>query len=158
VLLLAAWLVTFDIARRTVRARGLPRYMAVCLRGGYAWLAVAGIAWVATALGWPERDIALHALGLGFIVSMMMGHAPVVLPSLARIKLQFGAYYYVPLATLHLSLVLRLFIGSFSAPARLLGTSLNAVSLVLFALVMVGSAMAWRRRHNATALHPPKIG
>lgn len=64
---LAAWLLCFDIARRTVFANGLPRYMAVCLLGGYGWLAVGGLAWAAAAMGAPARDAALHALGLGFI-------------------------------------------------------------------------------------------
>ena len=43
-LALAAWLLTYDLARRTVRAQGLPRYMAVCLLAGYAWLAIGGLA------------------------------------------------------------------------------------------------------------------
>ena len=115
--LLALWLVTFDIARRTVFAQGLSRYMAVCLLGGYAWLAVAGAAWAATALGLPWRDAALHALGLGFIFSMIMGHAPVILPAIARVKLQFGFFFYVPLAALHLSLALRLGWGALDAVA-----------------------------------------
>jgi hypothetical protein len=116
--LLAAWLVVFDIARRTVFAQGLSRYMAVCLLGGYAWLAVAGAAWIATALGMPLRDVALHALGLGFIFSMMMGHAPVILPAVARVKLQFGGFFYVPLAALHASLVMRLFWGAADVTQR----------------------------------------
>src|SRR5262249_45488676 len=106
--LLALWLIVFDIARRTAFAHGLTRYMAVCLLRGCAWLALGGIAWAATAFGWPLRDAALHALGLGFIVSMVMGHAPVILPAVARVKLQFGAWFYLPLAALHASLVVRL--------------------------------------------------
>lgn len=42
---LAAWLVLFDIARVTVRQRGLVRYIAVCLLSGYGWLAVGGLIW-----------------------------------------------------------------------------------------------------------------
>ncbi|MCD4521467.1 beta-N-acetylhexosaminidase [Burkholderia pseudomallei] len=41
-LLLAAWLVRYDVARRTVRQRGLTRFIAVCLLSGYGWLAVSG--------------------------------------------------------------------------------------------------------------------
>jgi hypothetical protein len=29
------------------------------------------------------RDAALHGLGLGFLFSMMLGHAPVILPAVA---------------------------------------------------------------------------
>ena len=35
---LAIWLMAFDIARRTIAASGLSRYMAACLLAGYAWL------------------------------------------------------------------------------------------------------------------------
>jgi hypothetical protein len=146
--LLALWLAIFDIARHTVRAHGLSRYMAVCLLGGYAWLAVSGVAWAATALGLPLRDAALHALGLGFIVSMMMGHAPVILPAIARIKLQFGAFFYVPLAVLHLSLLLRLVSGMAADPQRSTGALLNAVAMALFAATIAGAAVAWRVRHG----------
>jgi hypothetical protein len=146
--LLALWLAVFDIARHTVRAHGLSRYMAVCLLGGYAWLAVAGVAWAATALGLPLRDTALHALGLGFIVSMMMGHAPVILPAIARVKLQFGAFFYVPLVALHLSLLLRLGAGISGGALRSTGALLNAAAIALFAATIAGAAIAWRIHHG----------
>ena len=146
--LLAVWLGVYDIAWHTVRAQGLSRYMAICLLGGYAWLAVAGVAWAATALGLPARDLALHALGLGFVFSMIMGHAPVILPAVARVKLQFGAAFYVPLALLHLSLVVRLGVGLIDAPMRSLGASLNAAAVALFAATVVGAAVAWRVAHR----------
>lgn len=37
-----AWLARNDVARRTIRQRGVTRFMAVCLLGGYAWLGAAG--------------------------------------------------------------------------------------------------------------------
>lgn len=146
--LLAAWLAVFDIARRTVFAAGLPRYMAVCLLGGYAWLAAAGVAWAAMVLGAPTRDIALHALGLGFVFSMMMGHAPVILPAVARIKMQFGRPFYGPLLALHLSLLLRLGVGAFDDRLRAVGTAMNALTLVWFAATALGGIVAWRWVHR----------
>ena len=145
---LAAWLLAFDIARRTVRAEGLSRYMAVCLLGGYVWLAIAGLAWGATALGLPARDIALHALGLGFVVSMIMGHAPVILPAVARVKLQFGGFFYIPLLALHLSLIERLVAGSLNFQLRAQGALFNALAIALFAATAGGAALAWRQRHG----------
>jgi hypothetical protein len=145
---LALWLARFDIARHTVRAHGLSRYMALCLLTGYAWLAVAGIAWVGMAYGCPGRDMALHALGLGFVMSMVMGHAPVILPAVARIKLHFSGWFYLPMIMLHASLALRLFAG-FSQPAwRSAGAALNALSLAVFVVVVLSSARAWQRRHD----------
>jgi len=153
---LAAWLMGFDIARRTLGAKGLSRYMAVCLLTGYAWLAVAGLAWMATALGHPLRDLALHALGIGFVFSMMLAHAPVILPALARIKVAFGWHFYVPLTLLHASLVVRV-IGSLRFDYLSAGAIGNALAIALFLLTLLASALAWHFRHasqrHALAAH-----
>ena len=150
---LAVWLLRHDIARRTVRAEGLSRYMAVCLLGGYGWLAVAGLAWAATSLGWPARDAALHALGLGFVFSMVMGHAPVILPAIAGVKLLYGPGFYAPLALLHLSLLLRLGPGHAGPALRALGGLLNVAALGLFVLTLLAAALLWRaRKHDTGAL------
>lgn len=144
---LAVWLAVFDIARRTALAHGLSRYMALCLLTGYAWLAVAGLAWIGMALGCPGRDMALHALGLGFVVSMVMGHAPVILPAVTGIRLLFGNWFYVPLGLLHASLLLRLFGGMVDPTQRAWGATLNAVTLLGFAVTVAASAVAWHRRN-----------
>jgi hypothetical protein len=133
---LAAWLLVYDIARRTVRAPGLPRYIAVCMLCGYAWLAIAGGAWIAMAFGVAARDIALHALGLGFVFGMVMGHAPVIVPALARVKLRFGPVFYVPLALLQVSLVARLGPGLEDPAWRSIGAAGNGIAIALFALVV----------------------
>jgi len=150
---LAAWLGIFDIARRTALSHGLSRYMALCLLCGYAWLGIAGVAWAAMSLGLPTRDLALHALGLGFVFSMVMGHAPVILPAVARVKLLFGPWFYAPLALLHGSLVLRLLGGLADADLRTAGTYLNALALALFVMTVIGSAAAWRLREAAVRIH-----
>ena len=152
---LAAWLVVFAIARRTVRAGGLSRYMALCLLTGYAWLAVAGLAWAGTALGLPGRDAALHGLALGFVFSMVFGHAPVILPAVARVKVAFGWPFYLPLALLHASLAVRLFGGLFNPWLTAAGAAGNALAIAAFVLTLAGAALAWRAplhrnpRHDA---------
>lgn len=146
--LLALWLMVFDVARRTLFANGLARYMAVCLLGGYVWLGVAGVAWVAGAFGLPSRDAALHALGLGFVFSMMMGHAPVILPAVARVKLLFGVFFYLPLAALHFSLLARLGPGFADAAWRAQGSLFNAGAMALFAATVVGAVVAWRLKYG----------
>ena len=138
---LALWLATQDVALVTIGQRGLPRYMAIALLAGYAWLAAGGLAWGAMAQGQvAARDTALHALGLGFVLSMVMAHAPVILPAVAGVRLAFGPWFYAPLALLHASLLLRL------AWAPALGATLNALALLLFALTVIASALLWRRR------------
>ena len=150
-LLLAVWFGLFDIARHTVRTKGLSRYMAICLLTGYAWLAVAGLCWAAYACGWSYRDASLHALGLGFIMSMVMGHAPVILPAVAGIKLHFDRRFYVPLVALHLSLFVRLIGGSMDPVWRTVGSELNAAALGLFAMTVISAALSWRRVDKARA-------
>ncbi len=154
-LLIAVWLATFDVARRTVRIRGLSRYVAVALLCGYAWLAVAGLAWCAMAFGWPLRDVALHALALGFVFSMVMGHAPVIVPAVARVKLRFRTIFYLPLAALHVSLLVRLGPGLFDPAWREAGAVINALSIAAFLVVMAGSAWAAHGGRTVALAAPP---
>lgn len=145
---LAAWLLCFDIARRTIHAAGLSRYMAVCLLLGYLWLAIAGVAWCATSLGLPLMDAAIHALALGFVFSMMLAHAPVILPAVARVKLLFGWMFYLPLGLLHVSLAVRLLLRHTAFSSLPLGASGNAAAILLFVGAIVASAVAWRLKHS----------
>lgn len=71
------WLLLFDIARRTVRLTGLTRFTAVCMLAGYGWLILSALLFLAMQFGLGEvtRDAPLHALFLGFVFSMVIGHA-----------------------------------------------------------------------------------
>ena len=126
--LFAAWLARYDLARVTVRGAGLPRFVAVCLLAGYVWLAVAG----AVLLAQGPWDAALHAFFVGFVFSMIFGHAPVILPAVLGVRLSYSSALYVPLALLHASLALRV---AFSVPAGAWG---NAAAIVLFLAVALG--------------------
>lgn len=108
-LTLTGWLVRHDIAVRTVRRDGQVRFMAACMLADYAWLGVAGLTLVAlppseTAFGY---DIPLHAILIGFVMSMVFGHAPLILPAVARLPVPYGPILYGPLVLLHASVVLR---------------------------------------------------
>ncbi len=136
-LALAAWLAVFDLARRTVHAEGFARYAAVALLAGYAWLAVGGLAWAAmSAIDPAWRDAALHSLGLGFVFSMILAHAPVVVPVVTRRRMRYSALFYVPLALLHASLVLRLAGPMVSFTIREWGGIANALALLAFAATL----------------------
>jgi hypothetical protein len=112
-LVMVAWLVVFDVARRTVRAPGLPRFIAVGLLAGYGWLGVAGILWSTggPAFAGPGYDARTHAVFLGFTMSMIFVHAPVILPAVLRRPLPYHPVLYAPLALLHLSLLARVALG-----------------------------------------------
>jgi len=137
-LALALWLGRQDIARRTVRESGLTRFIAVCLLSGYAWLATAGAIMLfagGLAPGPFSYDAALHALMLGFVFSMVFGHAPIIFPAVAKVRMPFHSTFYVPLTLLHLSLIVRL-AGDAMANAdwRSAGGALNALALAAFVI------------------------
>ena len=132
----AGWLGAFDIARRTLRQRGETRFIAVCLLSSYLWLAIAGAIMVTTAASSPglEYDAALHAVFLGFAVAMIFGHAPIVFPAILGARMRFTRAFYLHLALLHASVVVRL-VGDLVEPlarVRATGGMLNALALLLF--------------------------
>lgn len=132
---LAAWFFRYDAARRTIRHAGLPRFAAACLLAGYGWLAAAGAILARGALppAGFRYDAATHAIFLGFVFSMIFGHAPIVLPALLGIRIPFRRVFYAPLALLHLSLTVRLAgdaLGVF--PLRAVGGTGNVAAILLF--------------------------
>jgi hypothetical protein len=134
-LALTAWLLRYDIARRTAHTSGLPRFIGVCLLSGYVWLGVSGV--LALRFGGlvagPRYDAMLHTLFLGFVFAMIFGHAPVIFPAVLGVPLTFQRRFYVHLGLLHISLVLRV-VGDLAgwAAGRRWGGLLNAAVLLLF--------------------------
>ncbi len=152
---LAVWLLKQDIARRTVRNRGLTRFIAVCLLSGYGWLAI-GTGVMLFADGWVPGsrayDAALHAIALGFVFSMVFGHAPIIFPAVLRVAMPYHRYFYVPLALLHGSLLVRLAgdaTGSFDWTR--IGGLFNAIALAAFVLGSLTAAARGRRERARTA-------
>ncbi len=144
VLALTSWLVRHDVARRTIHSAGLPRFAGWCMLAGQAWLVVAGTIWLlagSTTQG-ATYDAVVHAVFLGFTLSMIMAHAPSILPAVTRVPLPYRPAMYGPWLLLQLSLVLRLWGGDAlgSEPARRVGGAGNAVAVLLFLAVAIGSA------------------
>jgi hypothetical protein len=148
--LLAVWLLLYDLARVTVRQRGLTRYIAVCLLSGYAWLALGGVL-LATAFAY---DAALHAIFVGFVFSMVFGHAPVILSAVLRVALPFSRALYLPLVLLHASLAARVLGGFLESPALTrAGAWGNAAAIALF-IVAAGALVFGRARHARGSPRP----
>lgn len=159
---LAAWLVRYDIARRTVRMDGLPRFIAVCLLAGYAWLAFAGalILWAGgIAADAVLYDAALHALFVGFVFSMIFGHAPVILPAVIRIEVPWRRLFYLHLALLHVTLAERT-LGALAGLdlVRALGAYGNAAAILLFVVATVSSAASARFARAGAPARPVAPG
>jgi hypothetical protein len=150
---LAAWLVRYDIARRTIRTAGLPRYMAVALLTGYGWLAAGGALWLASGrmVDGSAYDAMLHSVFLGFVISMIFAHAPVIVPAVLGRPLPFRRIFYLPLALLHATLLLRVVAGD-AAGNRLSwqwAGSLNEVALLLFIALAASAVIRSGRRQRS---------
>jgi hypothetical protein len=132
---LAAWLWRFDLARRTIKQPGLPRFMAACLLVGYIWLAIGGLLMVVFSpleSGF-HYDAVLHSIFLGFVFSMIFGHAPVIFPAVLVVQPRFRPTFYSHVVLLHLALLLR--VGADLAKwatGRQWGGILGALAIGLF--------------------------
>lgn len=148
-LLLSAWLLRYDIARRNLRHNlPLTRFIAACLFGGYFWLGVGGLlnlALGAQAAG-PYYDALLHTVFIGFVFSMIFGHAPIILPALTGIQLVFRRGFYLPLGLLHVSLLLRVAADLAGwAGARRWGGLLNEIAILAFLALFLAVVISRRR-------------
>jgi hypothetical protein len=148
--LIGAWQLRFDVARWTVRQHGLPRFCAVGILLGSAWLVVAG-ALLAAQSHLPAGllyDGVLHAVFVGYVVSMVFAHAPIILPAVARLEVPYHRSFWVALLVLHAGLVLRV-LGDLaqSGTARQWGGIANVAALLLYAAAVVGARMARRKAH-----------
>lgn len=147
---LGAWLLRYDLARRTIRQKGLTRFIAACLLSGYVWLMIGGLFWLVYRgqyVAGPIYDAMLHSLFLGFVLSMIFGHAPIILPAVLGVQIPYSPAFYGHLGLLHLSLLLRM-TGDllFWLSWRRWGGLLNETAVVLFLLVT--AVAAWRGRKN----------
>lgn len=149
-LALGAWLLRYDIARRTIRQKRLTRFIAACLLLGYVWLIVSGLLWLTYGSHYaagPIYDAMLHTIFLGFVFSMIFGHAPVIVPAVLGVKVPYTPVFYSYLVLLHVSLMMRV-VGDLllQMPLRRWGGLLNEVAVVLF--LMVTAVAALRERKN----------
>lgn len=155
---LVVWLAPRDVAVRMVHARGLPRFAASAMLLGYGWLALAATAWTAAGATHDIRvyDVLVHAVFLGFAMSMVLAHLPVILPAVVRRAVPYRRALWAPLALLHAALALRVAGDLADVPelVRVGGTG-TAAALATLPLVALGSAALSSRR---TAAHPPTPG
>ncbi|MEN8652564.1 hypothetical protein ABCR94_18660 [Streptomyces sp. 21So2-11] len=156
VLALVGWLAEHDVARRLLRSSGQSRFTAACLLAGYAWLALAGVLWlvIGPITGGRYYDALVHAVFLGFVMSMIMAHAPVILPAVLRRPLPYHPLLALPAWLLHTSLALRVLIGDLRDIewAWRLGGALNIAAVLWFVIAAASlSAAASRRPSGGTA-------
>lgn len=135
-LLLALWSIRNDLAWRNLRHKlPLTRYIAWCLALGLTWLGIGGVLNLifGAQVAGPRYDAALHVVFVGFVISMIFGHAPIIFPAILGLPVTFYPAFYGQLILLNLSLILRI-TGDLTnqIALRKWGGLLNEVAILLF--------------------------
>lgn len=138
-----AWLMAHDIARRTVRLAGQTRFSAMCMLAGYGWLGVTGLVLLLVR---PDAalayDAAVHGIALGFVLSMVFGHALIILPAVTGLRVRYHPALYAPLALLHAAVALRIASDLLGwVDARAASGPLTILALLLFAATVAVASL-----------------
>ncbi|MCZ2127294.1 MAG: hypothetical protein LC099_05905 [Anaerolineales bacterium] len=142
---LALWFLRNDIAARNIRHRSpLTRYLAYCLFGGFVWLGIGGA--LQLVIGGVNvgalYDAELHSVFIGFVMSMIFGHALIIFPAILNTPVQYRPEFYGHLVLLNLSLLIRV-VGDLTNQfqIRRWGGMLNEVAILLFLAATIYSVI-----------------
>jgi hypothetical protein len=154
--LLALWLLAHDFAPRQWRAPEWRGFTAQSLTLGYVWLGVAALLGIGGRWAFAvSNGPAWHALLLGFVFSMVFGHAAVILPALARLTPVYTPWVRLPMWLLSASLALRIAGAGLRSSGLLAAAGIgHALAIVLFA----GLLAAGLRRGAAQPGRPSARG
>jgi hypothetical protein len=149
-LMLALWFLKNDLATRNIRhANPLTRYIASCLFAGFLWLGLGGmlLLYFGALYAGPYYDAALHAVFVGFVISMIFGHAPIIFPAILGVPITYQRAFYGHLILLHVSLLIRL-LGDLTTQLdiRRWGGFLNEIAIMLFLGMTVYSIVGSRKQ------------
>ncbi len=149
---IAVWLGLNDIARRTVRQTGLTRFIAVNLLAGYLWLACCGLLLLLFGADFSglRYDAVLHTFFLGFIFSMIFGHAPVIFPAVLGRGMLYRPAFYIHVVLLHVFLTVRV-VGDLTIELlpHSIGGLINALTLLVFVLNTILAIRAYHVKQKA---------
>jgi len=133
---LSFWFLKNDLATRNIRhSLPLTRYIATCLFAGFIWLGIGGAfhLYFGALVAGQYYDAALHAVFVGFVISMIFGHAPIIFPAILGAPVTFSPAFYAQLILLHLSLIIRISGDLLSNQVvRQWGGLFNEVAILLF--------------------------
>jgi hypothetical protein len=137
--LMAVWLFKYDIARKSVKAKGMHRFTGSLLLAGYFWLVVCGVLMIVDFGSIFTYDAMLHAFFLGFTFSMIFAHAPIIFPGVAGLVIRpFHDSLFIWGILLQLSLAMRIISGLLmESHYRTISGLLNAVIIILFFINLV---------------------
>ncbi len=145
---LAQWLSRYDIVKVNLKRSGHYHFLGLALLLAYIWLAVTGVLSM-LEMGNPFLyDAVLHSFFVGFVLSMILAHAPIIFPGLLKIKTTpFHPIMYIWLAGLHASLFIRIY-GDMTQnyELRKLGGIYNGVFFITYILTVVFLILKFKLR------------
>jgi hypothetical protein len=96
----------------------------------------------------------LHSLFLGFVFSMIFGHAPTIIPAVTGVAVPFERAFYLHVALLHGSLLVRILgDATTSVELRAWGGLVNVLAILVFAALTVRAAL--RSARSSLGHHAP---
>lgn len=146
-----------DVARRTIFATGITRFMAACMLAGYAWALVAGGIWLlrGPVFSGYGYDTVVHALTIGFALSMVLAHAPVIVPAIARRPLPYSPAMWAVWGCLQAGLLIRVVSGvRDSEGAWQFGGAIDILAVLAFMVTTVGLIALSSRRQTLGSRAP----
>lgn len=102
---ITVWFMRNDIARKTIKMKGIVKFSAISVLSAYFWLLIGSL--LISFFGMNLWGEGVHSITLGFVFSMIFAHAPSIFPSMMRLKFQFSPILYIPLLFLNISVALR---------------------------------------------------
>ena len=147
---LTAVMVRHDVARRTVHAHGGTRFAAVSMLAGYAWLGLSGLTWTLLGAHGDAYDVVVHTVTLGFAFSMVLAHAPTIVPAIVRRPLPYHPAMWAAFALLHTGLLVRVVgLAEGAAGAWQAGGATGVGGVLVFLAVTVALTLTGPRRAQA---------
>jgi hypothetical protein len=155
-LALSVWFLRNDLATRNIHhPNALTRYIAFCLFAGFLWLGLGGMLmlYFGALYAGPHYDAALHAVLVGFVISMIFGHAPIIFPAILGVPISYRPAFYIQLILLHLSLTIRM-LGDLvnQHEIRRWGGLLNEMAILLFLGMTIYSILKTRNQNTLQRL------
>ena len=123
---------------------------------GYFWVGVAGVGLIVAppAVVAYGYDMALHAILIGFVLSMALGHSVIVIPAITGAAAPYHRSMYLGLALLQVSVAARI-CGDLAGyePARLASGAVAVSGLIAF-----GAVLGWRIKSAGRPAAGVKVG
>ncbi len=151
--LVAVWLMRFDVIAIGLRKSGLTKFSATSLLIGCIALMGTGIFLIILPDLPYAYDVTVHMFFLGFAFSMIFAHGPIILPGVLGLSVKpYHPLLYVPLFTLISSLALRVLADLSVIPysLRLWSGWISVASILLYFIVLASTTLSQTERSRSS--------